>query len=214
MKDAIKLVEPSVRKKGKIHFDKFLCFCGNEFIANRGNVRYGNTNSCGCLKSKMVADKNTKHGLRYKNERLYNIWKAMRQRCYNEKSDGYKYYGAKGVTICKAWDDYYIFYIWAIENGYSDNLTIERRNPNGVYEPDNCTWATTLEQARNKRDTIGWDAVKEIRMKYNQGASVKELSEAYSVDRSAVKRVLNNTTYTSPDFKRNRTGRVYKKNAA
>lgn len=92
-----------------------------------------------------------RHGLR--NTRLYTIWTNMKQRCANPNASGYEFYGARGISVCDEWkSDFLSFYNWAISNGYSDELTIDRINPKGNYEPCNCRWYTIQEQATNKRD--------------------------------------------------------------
>lgn len=84
------------------------------------------------------------------NNRLYNIWYNMNRRCYNVNSKDYKNYGAKGIEVCNEWKkDFMNFYDWAMSNGYEKNLTLERKNNQGNYEPLNCKWATILEQHRN-----------------------------------------------------------------
>jgi hypothetical protein len=75
----------------------------------------------------------------------------MRTRCYNPRATGFENYGGRGIAVCKAWDSFAEFREWASASGYADNLSIERRDTNGNYEPDNCTWATALEQSVNRR---------------------------------------------------------------
>lgn len=90
----------------------------------------------------------TKHGLCH--TRLYHIWNSMKQRCSNPKNISFRYYGGKGISVCKEWqEDFSAFRHWALSNGYADNLSIDRRDSNGNYCPENCTWATSKEQQNN-----------------------------------------------------------------
>ena len=94
-----------------------------------------------------------RHGDSIKGKRfpLYGVWATMHSRCYNPKATSYKNYGARGIKVCAAWDDYSTFKNWALESGYGPGLEIDRIDVNGDYEPHNCRWVLRLAN-RNKRD--------------------------------------------------------------
>ena len=88
-------------------------------------------------------------------KRLKSIYNGMRLRCYNKNSVNYKYYGGKGVTICDEWLlSFENFFDWAINNGYNENLTIDRIDSEKEYSPDNCKWSTKKEQAYNRSISV------------------------------------------------------------
>lgn len=131
-----------------------ICDCGNEINVLARSLKSGNTKSCGCLsieKSRIRAKNNfTIHGKT--KTRLYKIWSKMRERCDKKYYIKFKNYGGRGIKVCSEWQKFIPFYNWAMENGYKENLTIDRKDVNGNYDPDNCRWATTKQQGNNKRN--------------------------------------------------------------
>ena len=127
------------------------CNCGAITIKASGDLRHGTTYSCGCWRRENGIKNGFPrvHGM--SNTRLNVIWNKMTQRCHNPVSPNYQRYGGRGITICDEWrNDFQAFHDWAVTHGYSDNLTIDRIDNDGNYEPSNCRWATVAEQNRNK----------------------------------------------------------------
>jgi hypothetical protein len=169
--------ENTVRKE---HWYNCLCECGNVLTLSKRSLEKG-VNLCNC--------NNIKHGL--SRTRLYKIYHAMIDRCYNTNHVRYSDYGGRGIQVCNEWlnEDNSIglinFYNWSIENGYADCLTIDRKDNNKGYSPDNCRWVNDKEQSNNKRINI----YQEIN---GETLTLKQISEKYNINYQTIVARYNN----------------------
>lgn len=135
------------------------CDCGNKVKVQTVHLKSGHTTSCGCRLQEVkdnIGNVNYKNGL--SQSRLYFAYHNMINRCFRENNYEYSNYGERGITVCDEWKDrtkngFVNFANWALNNGFKDNLTLDRINVNGNYEPSNCRWVDLLTQANNKRKT-------------------------------------------------------------
>lgn len=154
------------------------CDCGNKVYAKTTALTHGHKKSCGCLQLE-CGHLNYKYGCR--TNRLYTIWRGMKARCLNTNNTSYQLYGGRGISICNEWlNDFSSFQLWALNNGYADNLSIDRIDTNGNYEPNNCRWATATDQNNNKRNNHYLTIDGEIK-------TLSEWCKIYKVDREKVK---------------------------
>jgi hypothetical protein len=138
------------------------CVCGKKKWIITDNLTRGVSTNCGCLKPRhtesqqrayaQLSKSTLTHGMT--GQRLYRVWQAMKARCQNPKTTRYERYGGRGINLCQQWQQFEPFQNWALANGYTPEMTIERNDVDGNYEPSNCRFVTKREQTRNTSRTI------------------------------------------------------------
>ncbi len=167
---------PNKNSKTKRHYGLYECpKCFNEIRTQIIHVKTGASKQC-------ITCARTLHG--EAKTRLYQIWSDMKQRCSNNKLKNYNDYGGRGIIVDSTWEIYIIFKDWALTNGYEDNLTIDRINPNGNYEPTNCRWTNKTIQSQNtklirKTNTTGYRGVSMTRNKKRFTSQIRNNGKIY-----------------------------------
>lgn len=162
-----------------------------------GSLKNGTSTQCrSCRTSE--SNKRTKTGNKNNathgesKSRLYRIWAGMRSRCETKSSSGFYLYGNRGIKVCEEWQQFEPFRDWALANGYADNLSIDRIDNNGNYEPANCRWATPKEQANNTSKSHYISYKGEI-------ITLSQAAEKYSVNYGTLRNRINNLGWSTEE---------------
>ncbi|MBR6551974.1 MAG: hypothetical protein IKT89_03940 [Clostridia bacterium] len=144
------------------------CSCGREKIIRGSSLTSGNSKTCGCQSGKKKTQE-------LYGSRLYRVWANIKSRCTNPNYPRFKDYGGRGIALCESWLIFENFKCWALSNGYTDKLTIDRIDNNGNYEPNNCRWVTQKINNTNKRNNL-------IFTYKNKSMCLKKWAEELNID--------------------------------
>lgn len=191
------VIKMAYRNENRKYYWLCKCDCGNEKTVAGYSLKCGDTQSCGCLGKEHRTKSLIKHNMTH--TKLYRVWGNMKARCYIKSSSRYYRYGARGITVCDEWKNSFdAFQEWAMKNGYKEDLTIDRIDVNGNYEPSNCRWATVKEQMNNysrnhfleyngKNQTIT-EWAEELNI--NKGTIKSRLKAGWSIERTLTEKAF------------------------
>ena len=186
----------------KITYALFFCETCESYVEKP--ISYKGLLSCGCSTNFIYKGGSFKHGdsKKGKRDRLYNIWLHMKNRCLTPTNDSFHNYGGRGITVCPEWanklNGYTNFRDWSLNNGYLDNLEIDRINNDGNYQPNNCQWLTREEnKLKQRRNVLTLELANEIRELHNmKRLSIKEMAKKYKVGQRQIYYIINNKQWS------------------
>lgn len=191
--ERLTVIEEAGRNTKKEILWKCKCSCGNTTEVTTYRLRKGETKSCGCLnydtdkrKTSEVGKANKVHGM--SKTRVYKTYSGIKERCLNPNSKKYPDYGGRGITLSKEWDSFEKFHQWSIENGYDEELTLDRIDVNGNYEPNNCRWVDMKIQSNNKRNNryVEYNGITKTLAEWAEHFGIKRVTLASRLDRQGL----------------------------
>ena len=179
----------ALKSIGKTNYGNLIwecrCDCGNIKNLPSGKLTSGRATNCGCITSDLKRKNAEIHGITSRQKpRTFVIWNGIKSRCYDEKSISYKNYGARGIVLCEEWHSFENFHKWAMENGYKDDLEIDRIDNNGNYCPENCRWVTRQFNRSHQRKTRNITV-------YGVSLNITQWSKALSKSKSTLYKKLH-----------------------
>ncbi|MGK3722415.1 helix-turn-helix domain-containing protein [Priestia megaterium] len=166
----------------KVSMWKCKCECGRETVVRKPSLKAGHTKSCGCLQTDHRKQMNRKHGL-YKHP-AYSSWSHMRRRCNNPKDTYFYHYGGRGIKVCDEWNESFEAFYRDMGDSYKKGLTLERKDVNGDYTPENCIWADRTEQMNNR-------TVTRYITVFGETMSVSQAARKFNINRNTLNYRLN-----------------------
>lgn len=182
---------PSGRRAWLCLCDPRLGGCGQETTVITGSLRSGFTTSCGCLRIERVRQASTTHGMWHHEH--YNLWRNMTDRCLDPGSHAYRWYGARGITVCPEWRDAAAFCAWMDANmgPCPPGMSFDRINNDGNYEPGNVRWNDAAGQIHNSSlAKLTMDIAEEIRRRHAAGERRAALAAEFGVGVETIRRVV------------------------
>lgn len=171
-----------------------ICECGNCCAVNEQYLKNGTTQSCGCYRREITSKNAKNRGVHYEaHSRLYNVWCSMRDRCYNSNHPRFKNYGGRGIKVCDEWLSYVPFRDWSMEHGYDPDAkrgecTLDRRDVNGDYCPENCQWVDMLVQQNNRTNNrkFTWNGETKTIKQWADELGIDRTTITYRIDKSGM----------------------------
>ena len=175
---------------------KCICDCGNIVFARAYPLKKEAIKSCGCLNNELRSKRVKTHGR--SKEPIYKIWASMKARCFNPNNKRFHRYGGRGITICESWlKDPMEFINWSELNGYKKGLTIDRKNNDGHYTPDNCRYVERRINNQNSSNCkITMKMAEEIRCQYKLGLlNQTEIANNFGLTQQTISKITNNKSW-------------------